>query len=80
MKKITPIREPHVNVLETVEDPKHRLDLAAYKAVELLSKKDPVLEALFSNVKGPLADFLNEHLGPEPSREAKPRRRRRVRL
>jgi hypothetical protein len=77
MKRITPIREPQVNVLETVEDPKHRLDVAAYKVVEEISKRDPVLEAVFANVKGPLADFLNEKLGPEPSK--KPRRVRRKR-
>ncbi len=80
MKRITPIREPQPNVLEVVEDPKHRLDLAAYKVVEEISKRDPVLEAVFNNVKGPLADFLNEKLGPEPSKEIKPRRRRRKRV
>ena len=84
MKRITPIREPQLNVLEVVEDPRHRLDLAAYKVVEEISKRDPVLGAIFSNVKGPLADFLNEKLGPEPTKvtsikpRRKARRRRRV--
>ena len=78
MNKVIPIREPEQNVLEMVEDSKHRVDVMAYRVVEEICKKEPVLESIFANVKGPLADFLNQKLGPEPV-EIKPRRRRRTR-
>ena len=65
MKRVTPIREPQPNVLEAVEDPKHRLDVATYRFLGELASRDPVLDAIYSNVKGPLAEFLNKKLGPE---------------
>ena len=74
MNKVTKIREPQLNVLEDVEDPTHRLDVAAYKVAEEFSRRDPVLAAIFSNIKAPLADFLNQHLGPEPAATSRPRR------
>lgn len=77
MNKITKIRDTQPNILEDVEDPKHRLDVAAYKVVEEFSKRDPVLAAVFSNVKAPLADFLNEFLGPEPPAQERSRPRKR---
>lgn len=73
-------REPEVNILETVQDPRHRIDVMAYRVAERLCQRDPVLDALFTNIKNPLAEFLNRQLGPEPAtvKPARKRAKRRV--
>ena len=66
---ITP-KAPEKNILEDVENPQHRVDVMGYRLVEKLAgaSTDPVVGILWSNLKNPLADFLNQTFGPEPAR------------
>lgn len=67
----SPPREMESNIIERLldEDTQHRVDVLGYKMAERVVErsKDPVLEMLWSNLKNPLADFLNRTFGPEPA-------------
>ena len=69
-RTITP-REPEPNVLEQTppEDAQHRVDVLAYQMLKRVKDRssNPVLDMLWSNLKNPLADYLNQTLGPEPA-------------